>query len=631
MYLNRINLENTGPISKCDVKLPFDGDKPLPVVIVGPNGSGKTIFLSYIVDAFFEFAKKAFSDIVDSDGLGSPYFRIVGGTTVKSGESFSLSFLRFRTNDEDLYYREKAGRLDCSSYSPESDLKLKFAPVWNWPTEGNDKKTAGNQETIKTEMGNGAHAFFPSSRHEDPDWLNPKSLKVGMDASANRRFNNQLDKPLWIEACAEANISWVLDVFLDSLSDLDVQQKVIEFVNTLDKQNLPLPPESLPPELFSLMNSHISTEARKNVEDILKAILQDQNTKLSLNNRNVAPSRISVRMSNGRIIPTLQSLSAGQSQLFHLFVTIIRYGERADLNRSVNLSEITGLVVIDEIDANLHSTLQHDVLPELIKLFPKVQFIVSSHSPLFLLGMEEAFESDGFAIIELPDGNPISCDRFSEFKNAFEYYKSTKLFEKEREQYEEELKQRFAEITKPVVLTEGKTDSQYIQTALEMLGEEELLNSLDIRPVGKEGDEGDAGGGKDGLDNFRKFYALKSSIIHQPILLLYDYDVKKSPKPVEKLSAKLMPHNPENIKVTTGIENLFPKHLFEGRFYDEKVTPKKDGGENIDRKLNKTRFCEWICENGSKEDFAKFDSVVQILQEFFDETQTPPVQQTQPE
>ena len=49
-------------------------------------------------------------------------------------------------------------------------------------------------------------------------------------------------------------------------------------------------------------------------------------------------------MGDGRVIPKLQSLSEGQSQLFNLFATIIRYGERTDLNRSVDLSQITGLV-----------------------------------------------------------------------------------------------------------------------------------------------------------------------------------------------------------------------------------------------------------------------------------------------
>ena len=121
MYLSEIYLENTGPISKCQVELPFaDNGAPRPVVIVGPNGSGKSIFLSYIVDALMEFAKTAFSDIVPSGGPNIPYFRIIHPRAIRSGESFSLSLLRFKTTDSDLHYCEKAGRLDPGNPFPRS-------------------------------------------------------------------------------------------------------------------------------------------------------------------------------------------------------------------------------------------------------------------------------------------------------------------------------------------------------------------------------------------------------------------------------------------------------------------------------------------------------------------------------
>ena len=69
MYLTELYLQNTGAISECHVKPSFDdAGNPLPIAIVGPNGSGKTILPSYIIDALTEFAKKAFTDIVPIDG-----------------------------------------------------------------------------------------------------------------------------------------------------------------------------------------------------------------------------------------------------------------------------------------------------------------------------------------------------------------------------------------------------------------------------------------------------------------------------------------------------------------------------------------------------------------------------------
>lgn len=52
-------------------------------------------------------------------------------------------------------------------------------------------------------------------------------------------------------------------------------------------------------------------------------------------------------------------------------------GERAPL-------ESTGIVLIDEVDLHLHPAWQQKVLPTLRQAFPKLQFIVSSHSPQVL-------------------------------------------------------------------------------------------------------------------------------------------------------------------------------------------------------------------------------------------------------
>lgn len=49
-------------------------------------------------------------------------------------------------------------------------------------------------------------------------------------------------------------------------------------------------------------------------------------------------------------------------------------------------SELKGIVIIDEIDLHLHPKLQKQLVGQFSKVFPKVQFIVSTHSPIPLLG-----------------------------------------------------------------------------------------------------------------------------------------------------------------------------------------------------------------------------------------------------
>lgn len=48
------------------------------------------------------------------------------------------------------------------------------------------------------------------------------------------------------------------------------------------------------------------------------------------------------------------------------------------------ISETPGVVLIDEIDVHLHPKWQQKILPLLKKLFPKVQFIVTTHSPIIV-------------------------------------------------------------------------------------------------------------------------------------------------------------------------------------------------------------------------------------------------------
>ena len=65
MYIRRIVCKNIGPLSSIDLAMPFNSDgTPKPLILVGENGSGKSTFLSNIVDSFYEIAHKEFSNAV---------------------------------------------------------------------------------------------------------------------------------------------------------------------------------------------------------------------------------------------------------------------------------------------------------------------------------------------------------------------------------------------------------------------------------------------------------------------------------------------------------------------------------------------------------------------------------------
>ena len=81
---------------------------------------------------------------------------------------------------------------------------------------------------------------------------------------------------------------------------------------------------------------------------------------------------------------SLEQLGAGYRGIFMMMGDmIIRLSN--DLEKSVK--DISGIVIIDEFDAHLHPKYQYELPKLLSDAFPKVQFIVSTHSPIPLLGL----------------------------------------------------------------------------------------------------------------------------------------------------------------------------------------------------------------------------------------------------
>lgn len=614
MYLKTCCLSNTGPVSQFDIEMPFDdGGNPKPVVLVGSNGTGKTVVLSYIADALVEIAKKGYQDVVPGQGHNSPYLRVVSGGSRKVGTSYSFALLRFEVQQDvapqQLFYREQTGEIAPPEWDQISQQH--FYRTFPWKDQAKDVEGA-SQTLVEEAFAGTSNCFFPSSRSERPHWYNSMLAQPINPFDLGENFNKYLGtRPIVVTEAAAQNQSWLLHVYLDSRADFT------PYVTNTNQLG------------FHLQDQAIELVTRQaglnNVAQVLREILRDPNVYLGLLPRTFGLSRICIAKGNEIVIPSLGHLSAGQAILFNTFLTIIRYADRADTNKSTSLQEIEGIVLIDEIDAHMHSDLQHDVLPKLMKLFPRIQFIVTSHAPLFVLGMEREFGPDGYLLLDMPNGNAISAERFSEFQRSFDYYQQTKAFEDEQREH---LRVALEEYTKPLVLTEGDTDPNYLRTALELQGRTDLLSIIDIEWIGSTRNGQPFFTGDKNLNNASEFLRANPRFLeNRRVLLLYDCDTNKPSLTENNLWVRSIPYNQTNIEIRKGIENLLPSPLFDPtdrRFYSH-VEKRGDYNQvTIVSDFNKRAFCEHVCnERRNLADFTNFRAVIAILEQFANNTAAP--------
>lgn len=121
---------------------------------------------------------------------------------------------------------------------------------------------------------------------------------------------------------------------------------------------------------------------------------------------------------DGKELP-FDKLSTGERGLIALVADIVRRISIAN-QRSVDLFESKGVVLIDEIEQHLHPKWQRDIIKNLRDTFPNIQFILTTHSPQVIstLHRENVFILDNFQLVkETPhtygrDSNSILYDIF---------------------------------------------------------------------------------------------------------------------------------------------------------------------------------------------------------------------------
>ena len=463
MYLKKIVCENMGPISYVDIEPGFTKEgNPKPLILVGKNGTGKSILISNIVDSFFEFGDQAYNDITNKVNWGHSYFKVASAAQIKNNSKNMYCHLFFEGDEnkssvplEYLYYmlREDTGEDDAEktkeyleSILTESENKFK-QHCMSQLTE--QKFVSNEKKLLKKEFFENAIAYFPPDRYTVPYWQGETYARtndyVGM--TIKESFQEILNKPIIVLNDSKQNLEWILDVVVDAKAELLFSDDNIV-------QSIPI--------LGNIRDIKALDNAKKNIEQILSEICEKK-VILKLKYRNFGNSRLSIceEATNNVVVSSLNALSTGQALLLDMFATIIRYGEKKDINNSIRLNQITGIVVIDEIEMHLHSDLQRKILPRLINLFPKVQFVITSHSPLFLLGMQEVFSNTGFDVYEMPNGERIEAESFSEFGKAYEIFVQTKIYQHD---IDDAIRKQITD-TKALIITEGASDWKHMLRA----------------------------------------------------------------------------------------------------------------------------------------------------------------------
>lgn len=144
-------------------------------------------------------------------------------------------------------------------------------------------------------------------------------------------------------------------------------------------------------EAFDYMKSKNDSisESKKffdNLKNILRVIFKDKMLELEFVQESF---EFYLNMSDGRRV-TFNQLSEGFSAFLSILMDLLM---RVDLLRKQNEDyslNPPGIVLIDEPETHFHIEMQYEILPLLTSLFPKIQFIIATHSPAIISSLEQA-------------------------------------------------------------------------------------------------------------------------------------------------------------------------------------------------------------------------------------------------
>ncbi len=365
MKLDKITLKNYRNFESYEMR--FGAST---TVLIGKNGTGKTNLISALKQSLsFIFAKKKDSeqyDFVASSEQKVQSFSITDARYAKTpdtsnGRDYHYPIdIKVSTLDDPIglewsFYKENAsGGLLASRYEKANK---KF-----WSTYSNTEDIpvlayfSDSYPHVKTNIGKNVQ----------------KLLESGNDMPRNTAFYK------WDEdkSCTEI---WEQYFIMQQMKCM-----MIEDETTSERNNYIIAIKRALID-FSILEDSPNNEALEieNIETLhlgLKQVMR-------------------VRFKNGDIFPFSQ-LPQGYRRMLSIVFDIANRSYM--LNKNCNPQ---GVVIIDELELHLHPSLAQEVLQRLKKTFPRVQFIVSTHSPLVVTNFKQDNDNLLYKLYREDDGS----------------------------------------------------------------------------------------------------------------------------------------------------------------------------------------------------------------------------------
>ena len=460
MYLRNIKIKNYGSIKDINYSLPFNSEgNPIPLIIIGKNGTGKTLVLSNLLHSLIEIKRKFYNEL--SDVSSNNYYRLASTEYIKINENYSY----IRTEFDDNVYNVELMTNNYDEFLKSYDSNT--VPDIDINNEKLKKEGFFYNliKPIDNIFKNNIYLYFPVDRFYIPTWENTGNEKLSFVVNSNNLIGQ--DKFGIVQYNLLDNLEeWILDVIIDKM--LYEDRSFIQNING----------SLIIQKAFLGKNQNIQTHINSILSKLF-ACEKYKSIRIGIPQKEYRKIIIIGTKNDGTeedLVPRFSNLSSGEIMVLGIFSSIIKAYDKITATE-FNISEISGIVMIDEIDIHLHSDLLKDVLPEIIKMFPKIQFIITSHSPFFLLGMKERLDNN-CEFLALPKGIILDhIENFEEIKKCYAIVdKNYEEVLNALDNYESQIK----DVTKPLIITEGKTDWKHLKHALSIMKENGQFTNLDV-------------------------------------------------------------------------------------------------------------------------------------------------------